>query len=173
MNSNTIIYKQVSTDWLEDSNPDFVKSEPDLIGRVQGATVDVGSVRCETSSLVSVRVPFEGAAIGAAMIDIFEGRGDGGDDDGVVIRCTIQNDASAFQPHAVVIGDGVDLHMAGTTEAVAFLEALQRATAQALFLLQSRNTAPGAAVRRSGFAIQFDEVNALIQSGARSGPGKH
>jgi hypothetical protein len=139
MNNDPIIYKQVSTAWLDDddSNPALVKSSPDLIGRVQGKRFDMESVRSETARLVSVCVPFDGATIGTAMIDVFESTGDGADG-GVAIRVTIRNDASAYQPHAVLIADGVDLHIAGDTESTAVLAALHQATTQGLSKLQHR-----------------------------------
>jgi hypothetical protein len=83
-----------------------------------------------TALLVSVSVPFSGAAIGVATVAIFEST-NGGDDGGLVFRSAINNEASAFQPDAVLIADGVDIHIAGDEEAVALLSALQKATTQA------------------------------------------
>jgi len=118
-------------------------------------------VRSGTTLLASASVPFDGAAIGVATVNVFESTG-GGDDGGFVLRCTIRNDASAFQPHAVLIANGVDLHVAGDAEADALLSALHQATAQALRMRRTpRSTS------------HVGEVNDKILSAARPRPGKH
>lgn len=106
--------------------PSFVGAQPDLIGRVQGDGQDTASVRSSTTLLATASVPFDGAAIGVATATVFASNSVW-DDGGLVIRCTLRNDASAFQPHAVVIADGVDFHIAGDEESAAMLSAIQQA----------------------------------------------
>jgi hypothetical protein len=115
----------------------MVNSIPDVIGRVEGTGKDMESVRGETDSLLTIRVPFDGPAIGVATVSVFRAHSVNGDDAGLVFRCTITNDASAFLPHAVLIKGGVDIHVAGGVESAAFLHALHQATAQALLKLGS------------------------------------
>lgn len=138
MSKDEIKYKQIAkaTEWLP--HPDDVATVPDLIGRVEGVTEDMESVRSETSQVLSVGVPFNGAAIGVATVSVFESK-NVGDEGGLVFRISIRNDGSAFQPHAVLIEDGVDLHIAGDEEATALLSALQLATSQALRQRRERN----------------------------------
>ena len=162
MHNAEISFKPVAVDWLDELvNPDFAKTAPDLIGRIEGSGTDQESVRSGTALLTSASVPFDGAAIGVATVNVFKSTG-GGDDGGLVFRCTIQNDASAFQPHAVLIADGVDLHLAGGEEATALLAALHQATTQALRIrCAPRNTS------------HVDEVNDQILPAVRPRPGKH
>lgn len=137
MHNSEISYKNLAKHWIDTIvNPDIVDIEPDLIGRIKGTGEDTASVRSGTALLTSASVPFDGAAVGVATVNVFEstncdGNG-GGDDGGLVFRCTIRNDASAFQPHAVLIANGVDLHIAGEDEATAMLSALHQATTQTL-----------------------------------------
>ena len=162
MHNDEISFKPVAIDWLDELvNPDFAKTAPDLIGRIEGPGTDQESVRSGTALLASASVPFDGAAIGVATVNVFESTSEG-DDGGLVFRCTIRNDASAFQPHAVLIADGVDLHIAGEDEATAMLSALHQATAQALRIrCAPRNTS------------NVGEVNDKILPAARPRPGKH
>ena len=162
MHNDEISFKPVAVDWLDELvNPDFAKTAPDLIGRIEGPGTDQESVRSGTALLTSASVPFDGAAIGVATVKVFESTG-GGDDGGLVFRCTVRNDASAFQPHAVLIEDGVDLHLAGGEEATALLSALHNATTQALRIrCASRNTS------------HVDEVNDQILPAARPRAAKH
>ena len=132
MHNSEISYKNLAKHWVDAIvNPDLVDIEPDLIGRIKGTGEDMASVRSGTGLLASASVPFDGAAIGVATVNVFESTSEG-DDGGLVFRCTIRNDASAFQPHAVLIADGVDLHFAGEDEATAMLSALHQATTKAL-----------------------------------------
>lgn len=162
MHNAELSFKPVAVDWLDELvNPDFAKTAPDLIGRIEGPGTDQESVRSGTALLTSASVPFDGAAIGVATVKVFESTG-GGDDAGLVFRCTVRNDASAFQPHAVLIEDGVDLHLAGGEEATALLSALHNATTQALRIrCASRNTS------------HVDEVNDQILPAARPRAAKH
>jgi len=167
MHNSEIIYKNLAKDWIDTIlSPDLVAIEPDLIGRVKGTGEDMASVRSGTALLTSASVPFNGAAIGVATVNVFEstnsdGNG-GGDDAGLVFRCTVRNDASAFQPHAVLIEDGVDLHLAGGEEATALLSAMHQAITRALRI----RCAPCK-------TSQVDEVNDQILQAARPRPGKH
>lgn len=162
MHNSAIGYKNLAKRWTDTIvNPDIVDIEPDLIGRIKSKVEDMASVRSGTALLTSASVPFNGAAIGIATVNVFESTG-GGDDGGLVFRCTIRNDASAFQPHAVLIADGVDLHIAGDAEADALLSALQDATTQALRIRRApRNTS------------HVNEVNDKILPATRPRPGKH
>ena len=167
MHNSEIIYRNLARDWIDTIlSPNLVAIEPDLIGRVKGTGKDMASVRSDTALLTSASVPFDGAAIGVATVNVFEtancdGNG-GGDDAGLVFRCTVRNDASAFQPHTVLIADGVDLHFAGDEEATAMLSALHQATTQALRIRRApRNTS------------HVNEVNDQFLPAARPRPGKH
>lgn len=164
MHNDQITYKPVARDWLPElTHPDFAKAEPDLIGRIEGEGADQESVRSGTALLVSVSVPFSGAAIGVATVAVFESTNtNGGDDGGLVFRSTVRNDGSAFQPHAVLIADGVDIHIAGGEEATAFLSALQKATTQAQRIRRSRRK-----------LSHVGEVNGKIPPLTRPRPGKH
>jgi hypothetical protein len=167
MHNSKVSYKNLAKHWIDAIvNPDLVDIEPDLIGRIKGTGEDMASVRSGTTLLASASVPFDGAAIGVATVNVFEstncdGNG-GGDDGGFVFRCTIRNDASSFQPHAVLIANGVDLHIAGDAEADAMLSALHQATKQALRIRCAPcNT------------YHVGEVNDKILPAARPRPGKH
>ena len=162
MHNSEIIYKNLAKDWIDTIlSPDLVAIEPDLIGRVKGTGEDMASVRSGTALLTSASVPFNGAAIGVAKVNVFESTGEG-DDGGLVFRCTVRNEASAFQPHAVLIEDGVDLHLAGGEEATALLSAMHQAITRALRIRCAPcNTS------------QVDEVNDQLLPAARPRPGKH
>lgn len=162
MHNSKVSYKNLAKHWTDTIvNPDFAKTAPDLIGRIEGSGTDQESVRSGTALLTSASVPFDGAAIGVATVKVFESTG-GGDDAGLVFRCTVRNDASAFQPHAVLIEDGVDLHLAGGEEATALLSALHQATTQALRIRRGpRSTS------------HVGEVNEKITPASRPRPGKH
>lgn len=162
MHNSEISYKNLAKHWIDTIvNPDIVDIEPELIGRIKGTGDDMASVRSGTALLASASVPFNGAAIGVATVNVFESTSEG-DDGGLVFRCTIRNDASAFQPHAVLIEEGVDLHLAGGEEATALLSALHQATTQALRIRCAPcNTS------------DVGEVNAQIPKPTRSGPKKH
>lgn len=138
MHNDPIIFKQLSESWLQDDiDPRIVNSVPDLIGRIQGGGVDTESVRSDTDHLVSISVPFDGAAIGVATVSVFHSAASG-DVGGFVLRITTANHASAMQPHAVLIPNGVDLHIAGDIESAAVIEAIQKALTQALLKAQNR-----------------------------------
>lgn len=140
MHNDEINYRHIAKQWIDTIvNPNIVDIEPDLIGRTEGECTDQESVRSGTALLASASVPFNGAAVGVATVNVFEST-NCGDDGGLVVRCTIRNDASAFQPHAVLVADGVDLHIAGDEEAAALLSALRQATAQAQQIRLSRRS---------------------------------
>lgn len=127
MHNTPINYHHVACAHCTDMDkPNFVRAQPDLIGRIQGDGQDTASVRSTTTLLATASVPFNGAAIGVATATVFAGDGIF-EEGGLVIRCTLRNDASAFQPHAVVIADGVDFHIAGDEESAAMLSAIQQA----------------------------------------------
>ena len=162
MHNSAISYKNLAKHWIDTIvNPDIVDIEPDLIGRIKGTSEDMASVRSGTSLLASASVAFNGGAMGVATVNVFESTC-GGDDGGLVFRCTILNAASAFQPHAVLIANGVDLHIAGEDEATAMLSALHQATTQALRIRCAPcNTS------------HVGEVNEKITPASRPRPGKH
>jgi|GEM_PF-1779432 len=118
-----------------------VKREPDIIGRSRSTPDDDISARSSTRQLVAVGIPFDGAAIGLATVAIFESTGSM-DDGGLVIRCNIRNDASAYQVHAVVTTEGADIHIAGDAESLAVLDALHQAVAQAHEIFRHRRQLP-------------------------------
>lgn len=78
---------------------------PDLIARIDDSC-DSTDVRSSTRSVASVAVPFEGAAVGCACVNVFEST-QSEDRGGYVIQLSLQNDASALLPHAVQISGGL------------------------------------------------------------------
>jgi len=105
---------------------------PSVIGRDEYAVVeDRGSIaaqdldeRAETKLTCTVSIPFQAGAIGTLHVQTFsslddENRG------GIVLRITIENEASAFAPYSLNIKNGVEVHMAGDAEGKALVNALK------------------------------------------------
>jgi len=98
-------------------------SNPNVIGRLDGDETDE---RASTELVATASVPFEGAAIGNVTVSIFRST-DSEDRGGVVVRITLKNDASSFQPYAKNIANGVELHVAGDIEAQSVVSAVKGA----------------------------------------------
>jgi hypothetical protein len=71
-----------------------------------------------------VHVPFSGAAIGVATARLYESVDGPGDRDGSVLRLSIDNQGSCVMPTATPTPGGFDLHLPGTEESAAALDAL-------------------------------------------------
>jgi hypothetical protein len=98
---------------------------PKIIGRDE---LDDESERSSSTHLHEVSVPFEGGAVGTLHISVFrslstEDRG------GLVIRVTLDDQASSFLPTAKSIPQGIEIHMAGDIEARSLVHALRTALA--------------------------------------------
>lgn len=120
----------------------LVKREPDLIGRSDGWPDDDLCARSPTRQLISVSIPFDGPAIGLATVAIFESTNPT-DEGGLVIRCDLRNDASAFKVHAVATPNGADIHIAGDAESKAFLATMHQAISQAVEIFHARDQLSG------------------------------
>lgn len=136
---NEINYTEVAKDELAGIvHPERVKTPPEIIGRVEGNGTDMASVRNCTSQIASATMPFSAGASGIAKVTTFESNGSM-DERGLTIRCTVENQGGAFLPHAELIKNGVDIHLAGEVESMAVLVAIVQAATQALAELTKRN----------------------------------
>jgi hypothetical protein len=105
---------------------------PSVIGRDEYAAIDdSGAVaaddldeRAGTNLISTVSIPFEAGAIGTLRVQVFSSMDDE-DRGGVVLRITMENDASAFTPYSRNIENGVEVHMAGDAEGKALVNALK------------------------------------------------
>lgn len=100
-------------------------SNPGVIGRFNG---DETNERATTEKVCSIAVPFEGGAVGEVKISVFRST-DVEDRGGIVLRITLDDRASSFQPYSKNINGGVELHMAGDIEAQSLSTALKGAIA--------------------------------------------
>jgi hypothetical protein len=100
---------------------------PTVLGRLDtDAPEDTPDPRAKTTLSAEVRVPFEGGAVGQVTVQIFRSEGDE-DRGGVVIRVTIDDQGSSFIPHASLLPNGVELHIAGDIEGRSVVTALRAA----------------------------------------------
>lgn len=138
MHDDEIIYTDVAKDELAGIvHPDYAKTPPDIIGRIEGNETDTASERSSTSQIASATVPFSAGVSGIAKVSIFESNGSM-DEGGLTIRFTLENHGGAFLPHAELIKNGVDLHAAGEAESKALLTAVVQAATQTLTDLNKR-----------------------------------
>ena len=110
---------------------------PDLLGRAVGEPLGCESSRSPTTLTHASAVPFEGGASGIATVEILRSTSLM-DEAGYVIRCTVKDEGSAFIPHAVLIPNGIELHIAGDIESEALLLALSQAVSMALMKRSAR-----------------------------------
>lgn len=107
-------------------------NNPSVIGRDEYAAIDgSGAIaaddldeRAGTNLVSTVSIPFQTGAIGTLRVQVFSSTDDE-DRGGVVLRITMENDASAFTPYARNIENGVEVHMAGDGEGNALINALK------------------------------------------------
>lgn len=85
--------------------------------------------RAGTREVACVTVPYEGAAIGSITVTVLKSL-DVEDRGGVVLRITGKDEASSFIPHAEVLEDGLEVHLAGDIEGETLIRALRSALAQ-------------------------------------------
>jgi hypothetical protein len=105
---------------------------PSVVGRDEYAVVDnSGSIagnaldeRANTNLISTVSIPFQAGAIGTLRVEVFSSMDDE-DRGGVVVRITMDNQASAFTPYSRNIENGVEVHMAGDAEGKALVSALK------------------------------------------------
>lgn len=110
---------------------------PSIIGRDEYAAIaDNGSIstedldeRAETKLISTVSVPFQAGAIGTLRVQAFSSMDDE-DRGGIVLRITVENDASAFTPYSLNIENGVEVHMAGDAEGKALVYALSESVSK-------------------------------------------
>lgn len=98
---------------------------PKIIGRGELNDEDE---RSSSTHLHEVSVPFEGGAVGTLHVSIFRSSS-AEDRGGLVIRVTLNNEASSFVPTAKKIPEGIEIHMAGDIEARSLVHALRTALA--------------------------------------------
>jgi hypothetical protein len=112
---------------------DGAQKTPDVLGRNGGALGDWLVVRAPTREGPTVNVPFVGWACGEVVVKTFLSIDDE-DCGGVVIRLTVENPDNAFLPHAEILPNGVEIHMAGQDEGACLIRAL-RAVMSAVTIL--------------------------------------
>jgi hypothetical protein len=106
---------------------------PMVIGRDEYAALLYGEsiklsdkdFRASTKLVSSISESFEAGPVGKFNISKFISTDDG-DRGGVVLRITLENEASSFFPYAVIVDNGIELHMAGDAEAKNLLVALRK-----------------------------------------------
>ena len=96
-------------------------NEPNVIGRDE---FDDEDARSATRLVQDVTIPYEGGAVGSIKVSIFRSTASE-DRGGVVIRITLEDQASSFLPTAVSIPHGIELHMAGDIESKTMVNALR------------------------------------------------
>ena len=97
---------------------------PAILGRMEDD--ELIDSRASTQLVHTVEVPFEGGAIGKVVVTVFKSQDDE-DRGGLVFRITLDDQGSSFIPHAVSLGNGIELHMAGDIEAQSLVHALKTA----------------------------------------------
>lgn len=97
---------------------------PFILGRME----DDGTIDSRSSTRIvhTIEVPFEAGAIGKVAVTVFKSQGDE-DRGGIVFRITLDDQGSSFIPHAIILGNGIELHMAGDIEAKSLVQALKTA----------------------------------------------
>lgn len=100
-------------------------SNPQVLGRTDDGCVDP---RASTTCVHTLSVPFEGGAVGVVYVSVYRSVDDE-DRGGLVLKVCIEDKASSFQPHAVNVANGVELHVAGDIEAKSVVRALATALA--------------------------------------------
>lgn len=101
---------------------------PEILGRSAGDPNEHAQARAGTSSGPEVTIPYTSGSIGEACVQIYTSEGDE-DRGGIVIKLTIQDNASSFIPAARITPDGVEIHVAGDAEAASIVRALRGALA--------------------------------------------
>ena len=98
-------------------------NKPSVIGRFGDNETDS---RATTELLCDVSVPLVINGEGEVRISIFKST-DSGSRGGFVIKITMDKQDSGFQPFAVNLDDGVEVHIAGEIEARQTITALKAA----------------------------------------------
>lgn len=96
---------------------------PQIVGRRAGESPESADPRSHTKKISEGAVPYLDAVIGTARVEFFASTDDE-DRGGVVLRFSIDDQASSFVPTGVNLLNGVDLHLAGAAEAEAMLRAM-------------------------------------------------
>lgn len=102
----------------------LARQHDDVIENNDIADKRVMQPRADTTEATSVSEIFTGGAGGTVHVAMFESKDDE-DRGGFVLRLRIASDGQAFVPYAVNIDDGIDIHVAGATEAKKVLAALR------------------------------------------------
>jgi hypothetical protein len=102
---------------------------PKILGRYIADPDGTPDPRAATSPGPEASVPFSSGAAGTARVQLFLSEDDE-DRGGVVMRLSIEDDASCFAPLAISRSPGcVEVHLAGDAEAASLVRALRGALA--------------------------------------------
>ena len=99
---------------------------PSILGRTDDD--DTTDQRATTRLTSGAFIKFEGGAVGQITVSAYQSNDDE-DRGGVVLRVTLENDASSFTPVAKNVANGIEIHMAGDIEGKALIRALKSALA--------------------------------------------
>ena len=99
---------------------------PKILGRMEDD--DLIDERASTTLLTEKSVSYEAGAVGKVTVAVFKSN-DMEDRGGVVLRLTLDDQASSFLPHSKILDNGIELHMAGDAEAASLVKALKDALA--------------------------------------------
>ncbi len=99
---------------------------PKILGRMEDD--DLIDERASTTLITEKSSSYEAGAVGKVTVAVFKSN-DEEDRGGVVLRLTLDDMASSFVPHAEILENGIEVHMAGDAEAASLLKALKEALA--------------------------------------------
>ena len=103
-------------------------SNPKVLGRSFGEKPETADARASTVSGPQISISYISGAIGAVHVEVFTSTDDE-DRGGIVLRITVEDQASSFVPVAKNIANGVELHLAGDAEGASLVRALRGALA--------------------------------------------
>jgi len=111
---------------LEFTYPELIArtAETELCGNVIARSIEARPV-ATTVFVAGEKENFRGNANGVAMIEKFESDA-GGEAGGFVLRFRVKDEEQSRIPYGVNVENGVEVHLAGETEARAMLVALRR-----------------------------------------------
>ncbi|QMV72423.1 hypothetical protein HS961_06005 [Comamonas piscis] len=101
---------------------------PKILGRMEEEDDDDVDERASTTLFTEKSASYEAGAIGKVTVAVFKSN-DMEDRGGLVLRITLENQASSFVPHSKNLENGIELHMAGDAEAASLVRALKEALA--------------------------------------------
>jgi hypothetical protein len=92
---------------------------PKIFGRSSSISED----RADTYKGLTLSIPFQGGTCGKMSAEIYFSKEK--EDRGGIVLKVMGDDSAAFIPHAKNIDGGIEIHMAGCTEAAVFLDLLK------------------------------------------------